>query len=68
MRPDISKLISPLYPNLDNHPHVTTYPDVMGVAANVYLVSHRVEEENVLLAYLSSVFYLFTLFLGSRYK
>jgi hypothetical protein len=47
MRPDISKLISPLYPKLDNHPHVTTYPNVMGVAENVYLVSHTVEEEKV---------------------
>jgi len=45
MRPHISKLISPLYPNLENHPHVSTYPDVMGVSANLYLVSHNVLEE-----------------------
>lgn len=56
MRPDISKLISPLYPKLDNHPYVTTYPDVMGVGANVYLVSHRVEEEKVLTSSIHSHF------------
>lgn len=47
MRPDISKLIYPLYPKLENHPYVQTYPDVKGVGTNLYLVSHTVEEENV---------------------
>lgn len=48
MRPDISKLISPLYPKLVNHPYVSTYPDVLGVAENLYFVSHTIEEERVI--------------------
>ncbi len=47
MRPDISRLILPLYPKLENHEYVSTYPNVMGVGTNIFLVSHTVKENLV---------------------
>ena len=31
MRPQIARLIAPIYPHLHDHPHVETFPDVLGV-------------------------------------
>lgn len=46
MRPQISALIAPIYPRLEDHDRVKEYPDVLGVYCNVFFVDHRVEEES----------------------
>lgn len=40
MRPAISALIKPIYPELYNHPDVEKYPLVKGVAANLFFIDH----------------------------
>ena len=40
MRPQIARLIAPIYPHLHDHPHVETFPDVRGVARNLFFVDH----------------------------
>lgn len=40
MRPTISALIKPIYPKLENHPYVTSYPNVKGVSNNVFFLHH----------------------------
>lgn len=48
MRPEIAELICPaIYPNLTNSPSVTLYPDVKGVAKNVFFFSHTHPEKDV---------------------
>lgn len=44
MRPEISQLISPIYPQLQNHPVVTQYPHVRGVKKNLFFIEHDVPE------------------------
>mmetsp|Transcript_101999 Transcript_101999/g.233606 ORF Transcript_101999/g.233606 Transcript_101999/m.233606 type:complete len:1568 (+) Transcript_101999:399-5102(+) len=46
MRPAISCLIKPLYPELENHQKVHEYPDVTGVGQNVFFLSHRELEDD----------------------
>ncbi|BES94733.1 NFX1-type zinc finger-containing protein [Nesidiocoris tenuis] len=47
MRPEIAELICPaIYPNLTNSPSVTLYPDVKGVAKNVFFFSHTHPEKD----------------------
>ena len=43
MRPEISKLISPIYPKLQDHAKVQKYPSVKGVATNVFFLDHKVD-------------------------
>ena len=40
MRPQIARLIAPIYPHLHDHPHVETFPDVLGVGRNLFFVDH----------------------------
>jgi superfamily I DNA and/or RNA helicase len=48
MRPEISKLITPsIYDVLHDHESVKDFPDVKGVAKNLYFVDHSHPEENV---------------------
>ncbi|XP_046576441.1 NFX1-type zinc finger-containing protein 1-like [Haliotis rubra] len=46
MRPDISVLIKHIYPDLQDHQSVTTFPDVLGVEKNVFFVHHEHHEEH----------------------
>ncbi len=46
MRPDIARLISPsIYQNLENHPSVNNFPDVTGMAHNVFFLHHQLPEQ-----------------------
>ncbi|CAH1406157.1 unnamed protein product [Nezara viridula] len=48
MRPEIASLISPLvYPDLLNHPSVCNYPDVRGMAKNLFFVDHNIREDRI---------------------
>ena len=48
MRPEISALLKDIYPNLQNHPSVAKYPNVLGVGTNLHFINHsRLEDENV---------------------
>ncbi|EXK85316.1 hypothetical protein FOQG_10676 [Fusarium oxysporum f. sp. raphani 54005] len=44
MRPEISQLISTVYPKLQDHPSVLTYPDVVGMRHNVFWLDHNQPE------------------------
>lgn len=45
MRPEISKLISSLYPQLTDHPSVLTHPQqVIGISKNLFFIDHKVFE------------------------
>jgi hypothetical protein len=45
MRPEISKLISPLYKHLNDHPSVAKHPQrVLGVEKNLFFLDHKVLE------------------------
>lgn len=46
MRPEISKLIRNfLYPDLQDAPNVSEYPDVVGMRDNVWFVDHSLQED-----------------------
>ncbi|XP_060580714.1 NFX1-type zinc finger-containing protein 1-like [Ruditapes philippinarum] len=45
MRPSISSLVKHIYPDLSDHSSVTSYPDIKGVSANLFLVDHENEEK-----------------------
>lgn len=45
MRPEISKLVRPVYEKLFDNENVLEYEDVMGIEKNVYFVSHTEEEQ-----------------------
>ncbi|EGU88984.1 hypothetical protein FOXB_00496 [Fusarium oxysporum f. sp. conglutinans Fo5176] len=44
MRPEISQLISTVYPKLQDHPSVLSYPDVVGMRHNVFWLDHNQPE------------------------
>ncbi|TVY70248.1 NFX1-type zinc finger-containing protein 1 [Fusarium oxysporum f. sp. cubense] len=44
MRPEISQLISTVYPELQDHPSVLSYPDVVGMRHNVFWLDHNQPE------------------------
>ncbi|XP_077298367.1 NFX1-type zinc finger-containing protein 1-like [Arctopsyche grandis] len=45
MRPEIASLITPaIYPKLENHSSVYDYPNVLGVAKNLFFVAHEFPE------------------------
>jgi len=46
MRPEISALIKHVYPVLENHPKVLTYPHVKGVGNDVMFISHQIPEKS----------------------
>ena len=46
MRPEISKLIAPIYPMLTDHPDVLNRPNVLGVASNVFFIDHQMPESS----------------------
>jgi hypothetical protein len=46
MRPEISELIrNQTYPLLQDHPSVSSFPDIKGVTKNVVFIDHRVPED-----------------------
>ncbi|KAI5644350.1 AAA domain-containing protein [Phthorimaea operculella] len=48
MRPEIASLISPhIYPDLQNHPSVRQFPNVLGMADNLFFLTHNYKEEEV---------------------
>ena len=48
MRPEISALLRDIYPNLQDHPSVAKYPNVLGVGTNLHFIDHsHLEDENV---------------------
>jgi hypothetical protein len=48
MRPEISKLITPsIYEVLHDHESVNEFPDVKGIAKNLYFINHSYPEEKV---------------------
>ena len=44
MRPEISLLVKPIYPELTNHDSVLSYPAVKGVKHNMFLIDHQQNE------------------------
>lgn len=44
MRPEISALLAPIYPKLQNHEIVTKYPKVRGMLKNFFFVDHNEKE------------------------
>lgn len=40
MRPEISSIMRHIYPELKDHEHVKTYPNIKGVSSNLFLVNH----------------------------
>ena len=48
MKPNIADLVvGTIYEKLDNHSNVLNYPPVLGVAKNLFFVSHEELETNV---------------------
>ena len=45
MRPTISRLIKPLYPELLDHPSARGRPNISGLARNVHFITHAAPEE-----------------------
>ncbi|XP_022316845.2 NFX1-type zinc finger-containing protein 1-like isoform X1 [Crassostrea virginica] len=45
MRPEICRLLTPaIYPSLENHPTVQTYPNVRGMKHNLFFIDHQSPE------------------------
>ena len=47
MRPEISKLIVPIYPSLQDHPEVLNRDFIKGVASNIFFIDHSVPEDKM---------------------
>ncbi|PAA76165.1 hypothetical protein BOX15_Mlig008686g1 [Macrostomum lignano] len=47
MRPEIAKLMQHIYPGLQDHVSVLTYPDVMGMSSNLFFMNHKQHEDYV---------------------
>ena len=47
MRPEISALIKPIYPDLRDFTDVHHYPPVKGVSRNIYFIDHKQYEDNL---------------------
>ena len=41
MRADISKLMTFIYPKLQDHEEIKNYSDIYGVKSNVYFLDHN---------------------------
>ena len=48
MRPEISALIKPIYPQLEDYPDVHDYPRVKGVSHNIYFIDHSHNEDHLI--------------------
>lgn len=46
MRPEISKIMNFIYPDLSDFENVRKYPNVNGIAKNVYFFNHEWKEES----------------------
>ena len=44
MDPQMSELIAPVYPDLQNHPSTMVYPPSRGLASPVFFLDHRWKE------------------------
>lgn len=50
MRPEISKMMNFIYPDLQDHPFVKKYPDIKGLPQNLFFFDHSFKEsENELM-------------------
>ena len=47
MRPEISKLIVPIYPSLQDHPVVLNRDFIKGVASNIFFIDHSIPEDKL---------------------
>ena len=45
MRPEISRLVTPIYPSLINHPSVLTRNPIQGISSNIYFIDHSQVED-----------------------
>ena len=51
MRPEISKIMNFIYPDLTNHESVTNYPSIKGITSNLFFYDHKfVENTNDMMA------------------
>ena len=41
MRPEISHILKFIYPDLKDHSQVASYPNIKGVAENVFFLNHK---------------------------
>ena len=48
MRPEISALIKPIYPQLEDYPDVHNYPPVRGVLHNIFFIDHTHDEDHLI--------------------
>ncbi|XP_053404552.1 NFX1-type zinc finger-containing protein 1-like [Mercenaria mercenaria] len=46
MRPEISSIMRHIYPDLKDHEHVETYPNVKGISTNLFLINHTHSENS----------------------
>lgn len=46
MRPEISKMMNLIYPELKNHECVTAYPSIKGLSKNVFFLDHKYQESS----------------------
>jgi hypothetical protein len=44
MRPEIASLVKPIYPTLQDHESVLNYPEIRGVAHNLFFINHAQPE------------------------
>ena len=47
MRPEISQLVRPIYPNLIDHEVVQNYEVLYGVRRNIFFIDHEIPEDNL---------------------
>ena len=47
MRPEISALIKPIYPNLRDYPDVYNYKRIRGVGSDIFFIDHRQDEDRL---------------------
>lgn len=45
MRPEISKMMTLIYPNLRDHESVAKYPNIKGLMSNLFFMNHSFTED-----------------------
>ncbi|XP_071084840.1 NFX1-type zinc finger-containing protein 1-like [Haliotis cracherodii] len=46
MRPEIARLMKPIYPKLENHSSVLNYDTIKGISDNMFFINHGYQEEH----------------------
>ncbi|XP_046560628.1 LOW QUALITY PROTEIN: NFX1-type zinc finger-containing protein 1-like [Haliotis rubra] len=46
MRPEIARLMKPIYPKLENHSSVLNYEKIKGISDNMFFINHGYQEEH----------------------